>query len=124
MKNPTADNTLSFAHDKRLLGEFHGTKSSPTVVIIAGIHGNERAGVIATDKVLAKIKADNIAFEGNLYFILGNINALNKGVRFEKVDLNRIWRKDNIEDLFNIREEPLAEVREQLDIYAMIKMIS
>jgi len=123
MKNPTPINTLSFSYDKRLLGEFHGDKSSPTVVVIAGIHGNETAGVLATDKVLRKIKADNIAFDGNLYFILGNINALNKGIRFEKVDLNRIWRNDNIEDLFTISEEPLAEVREQLDIYALIKMI-
>lgn len=123
MKNPTAINTLSFSHDKRLLGEFHGSKSGPTVVVIAGIHGNEKAGVLAANSVLSKIKAQNIPFEGNLYFILGNINALNKDIRFENVDLNRIWRKENIEGLFNIREEPLAEIREQLDIYALIKMI-
>jgi succinylglutamate desuccinylase len=123
MKNPTPKKTLPFSHDNRLLGEFHGARSSPTVVIIAGIHGNEKAGVLAADSVLDKIRADNVAFDGNLYFILGNINALNKGVRFEKVDLNRIWRKENIEELFNISEEPLAEAREQMDIYTLIKMI-
>lgn len=62
-------------------------------------------------------------FDGNLYFILGNINALNKGVRFEQIDLNRIWRNENIKALQNSEKEVMAEVREQRDIYELIREI-
>ena len=112
-----------FTYENRLLGEFHGTKSSPTVIVFAGIHGNEKAGVHAAKNVLKKIKRDKVVFEGNLFFILGNINALNKGIRFEQIDLNRIWRNKNMEDLFNSAEEPIQEVKEQLNIYELIKEI-
>jgi len=112
-----------FSYENRLLGKFYGTKSRPTIIILAGIHGNERAGVLASRNVLDKIKSYNIRFEGNLYFVLGNINALNKGVRFEQIDLNRIWRNENLEALQNSKEELLAEVREQMDIYELIRDI-
>lgn len=123
MNRSSLNTTPLYTHENRLMGEFHGTKSSPTVIVIAGIHGNENAGVDAAKNVLKKIKRDKVVFEGNLYFILGNINALNKRIRFEKVDLNRIWRNKNMEDLFNSEDEPIQEVKEQLDIYQLIKEI-
>ena len=76
----------AYFHDKRILGQFYGTENGPTVIIFSGIHGNEKAGVHASGKVIDKIRERNLKFKGNLHFILGNINALNKGVRFEKVD--------------------------------------
>jgi hypothetical protein len=123
MTRSTVDIRPEFSYENRLLGKFYGAKLRPTIIILAGIHGNERAGVLASRNVLDKIKSDNIRFEGNLYFILGNINALNKGVRFEQIDLNRIWRNENLEALQNSNEELLAEVREQMDIYELIRDI-
>ena len=64
------------------------------MIIFAGIHGNEKAGVHAAQLVIEKIKKDHMKFNGNLHIILGNINALNKGIRFEDVDLNRVWRNE------------------------------
>ena len=123
MNRSSLETTPLYTYENRLMGKFHGAKSSPTVVVIAGIHGNERAGVHAAKNVLEKIKSDKIVFDGNLFFILGNINALNKRIRFEKIDLNRIWRNKNMEDLFNSEEDPIQEVKEQLDIYELIKEI-
>ncbi len=107
----------------RIIGEIKGTKQTPTVVILAGIHGNEQAGVKASRKVLHKIKEENIKFRGNLYVIFGNINASKKGIRFEDIDLNRIWKKENIEDLNNGSIKHNAETKEQIEIYHIIKEV-
>jgi succinylglutamate desuccinylase len=112
-----------FFHDKRILGEFYGTNQGPTVIIFAGIHGNEKAGVHASDKVIRKINERNLKFKGNLHIILGNINALNKGVRFEKIDLNRIWQNEHIKVLETSEGELSAEEKEQNDILIIIKNI-
>lgn len=113
----------SFTREKRILGKFYGTKNSPTVIVFAGIHGNEKAGVLASRNVIAKIRERNLKLRGNLHIILGNINALNKGVRFEHVDLNRIWRNTNIEQLGGDDKGFNAEVKEQKDIFVIIKNI-
>jgi succinylglutamate desuccinylase len=123
MTEPINQYRTKFFHDKRILGEFYGTNNGPTVIIFAGIHGNEKAGVHASDKVIKKINERHVKFNGNLHVILGNINALNKGMRFEKVDLNRIWQNDHIEALENNKGELSAEEKEQSDILIIIKNI-
>lgn len=113
----------SFTRENRILGNFYGTKNSPTVIVFAGIHGNEKAGVFAARNVIAKIRERNLKLRGNLHIILGNINALNKGIRFEHVDLNRIWRNRNIGQLGGDDKEFNAEIIEQKDIFVIIKNI-
>ncbi len=117
------EHQTSYFHHKRILGEFYGTDNGPTVIIFAGIHGNEKAGVHASHKVIQKIKQRNIKIKGNLHVILGNINALNKGIRFEKVDLNRIWQQHHIRDLETQEAHLIAEDREQSDILKIIRNI-
>jgi len=123
MNTIKSEETESFTHEKRILGEFYGTQNGPTVIVFAGIHGNEKAGVYAARKVINKIRERNLKLLGNLHIILGNINALNKGVRFEHVDLNRIWRNENIEQLGKDDKEFNAEVKEQKDIFVIIQNI-
>ena len=116
-------NVLHFSRDKRVLGKFYGTDNTPTVVVFAGIHGNEKAGVHAAQLVIEKIKRDRIKFNGNLHIILGNINALNKGIRFEDEDLNRVWRNGDIDNLRNEETQKSLESREQKDIFLVIQEI-
>lgn len=110
-----------FSYDKRVLGRFYGIDDSPTVVIFAGIHGNEKAGVYAAKRVVQKIMDKNLKFNGNVHLILGNINALNKGIRFDQIDLNRIWRNENIQDLKLLESQVNGELKEQRDIFAIIR---
>ncbi len=107
----------------RMLGAIKGSKNGPSIVIFAGIHGNEMAGVKASKIVLEKIKNQNISFKGNLNVVLGNLNALKKGIRYEHIDLNRIWKQENINTLNNISSTKNAEEKEQLEIYYCIKNI-
>jgi len=123
MSKTMNDSVLHFSYDKRILGKYYGTNNSPTVVIFAGIHGNEKAGVHAAHLVIEKIKKENLKFNGNLHLILGNINALNKGIRFEDVDLNRIWRNAAISQFKNGESVQLLESKEQKDIYLLIQEI-
>ena len=123
MSKTMNDSVLHFSYDKRILGKYYGINNSPTVVIFAGIHGNEKAGVHAAHLVIEKIKKENLKFNGNLHLILGNINALNKGIRFEDVDLNRIWRNAAISQFKNGESVQLLESKEQKDIYLLIQEI-
>ena len=124
MDRSAGSSNKTYDYTKRVLGEFYGVNQSPTVVVFAGIHGNEKAGVKAIKSVLEKITESHMRFDGNLYFVLGNINALNKHVRFEKVDLNRIWRNENLQALKINGGDLSAETREQYDIFEIIKIRS
>lgn len=107
----------------RILGYIEGAKRKPTVVLMAGIHGNEKAGVEASKNVLHKIREENIAFRGNFYVILGNINALKKGVRYEHTDLNRIWNTEMVDAIEKNTILPNAEAKEQFEIYRIVHEI-
>lgn len=109
--------------NERFVGSVIGEKMSPTVIIFSGIHGNENAGVIAGENIIKKIENDSIKFQGNLFIIYGNINALKKGIRYENVDLNRIWNIENINKITSSSNGFNADENEQLEIYLHIKNI-
>ncbi len=107
---------------QRILGKVVGEKKSPTVIAIGGMHGNERAGVNALLKVFRTIKNENISFKGNFYGISGNINAISQNIRFQNVDLNRIWTKEQVLKL-HLEDDLEIEFREQKEIYHFIRDI-
>ena len=109
----------------RIIGHIKGKLPGPTLVFIAGIHGNEPAGVFAMQHVLQRIKEDQISTRGSIYAISGNLKALANGKRFQKEDLNRIWTKERLEKIN--RPEPTSqlddELKEQREIYTIIQEI-
>lgn len=107
---------------QRILGKVVGKKQTPTVIAIAGIHGNERAGINALQKVFQTIEFENIQLKGNFYGISGNINAISKNIRFQNVDLNRIWTKEQILKL-HLEDYLDEESKEQKEIYHILKNI-
>jgi predicted deacylase len=115
--------SVKYTDEKRIIGEVRGSELGPTVVIFAGIHGNEKAGVLAAEKVLKRINDENYLFKGNVHFILGNINALNKDVRFQDADLNRIWTHEKMEELQNQSFLLDSETKEQIQIYSIVRQI-
>ncbi|KGL63516.1 succinylglutamate desuccinylase/aspartoacylase family protein [Polaribacter sp. Hel1_85] len=107
---------------QRIIGSVQGSKKTPTVIAIGGIHGNERAGINALLKVFKTINDENIALKGNFYGIAGNINAISENIRFKNVDLNRIWTKKEILKLL-LENHLEIESQEQNEIYIIIKNI-
>lgn len=107
----------------RIIGQLLGKKGSPTLVFLAGIHGNETSGIYAIKKVLNSIKEQAISVSGNIFAICGNMGALEKGIRFEEVDLNRVWTHRQLKRL-NSKKIPLFfEEKEQIALYGIIKTI-
>ena len=70
--------------------ELVGEKTGSTSIIIGGVHGNEKCGVEALNKILPTLQIES----GRVIFAYGNPKAIRENVRFTEVNLNRIFRPD------------------------------
>ncbi|MES3004660.1 MAG: succinylglutamate desuccinylase/aspartoacylase family protein [Patescibacteria group bacterium] len=67
-----------------------GANPGPKSVVFAGIHGNEKCGVLAFEKVLKDLNIEN----GEVTFVYGNPRAIEQDVRFTEVNLNRMFKPE------------------------------
>jgi len=79
---------------RREIGRIVGAEAGPTVVLIAGIHGNEPAGVAAAERVLSELETRGVTVRGEIVAAAGNLPALAAGRRYFSRDLNRLWTRD------------------------------
>lgn len=109
---------------QRIIGHIKGTEPGPTLIFLAGVHGNEPSGVFALQEVLDRIKEDKIPIKGNTFAIGGNLDALKKGVRYNHVDLNRQWTSKTIQTIKEDSQETLnQDLVELKEIYSTLKYI-
>ncbi|MEX0313228.1 MAG: succinylglutamate desuccinylase/aspartoacylase family protein [Allomuricauda sp.] len=102
---------------QRIIGHIEGARKGPTLVFFAGIHGNEHAGVLALKHVLKELKQSNLRVSGDVYAVAGNLRALDKKVRFQVEDLNRIWLFKRIESVQSKNGECNPEEVELLHLH-------
>jgi succinylglutamate desuccinylase len=109
--------------DERLVGRLRGDAAGACVVVVAGIHGNEPAGLRATRRVLRRLQAlandDRLAVRGDVVVVAGNVASLRQRQRYALRDLNRGWDDDSVaalraRDPGTLQHED-AEQRELLD---------
>lgn len=109
----------------RLIGRVVGEEPGPTLIAIAGIHGNERAGVAAADRVLDILQRRVGAVSGEFVALSGNLGAMQQRMRYRLRDMNRVWTAERIEDLEEKRgRDPSLldeEDVEQLDLLDAIR---
>lgn len=67
-----------------------GKKGGPTSIIIAGVHGNEKCGVVAFEKILPGLQIN----AGRVIFVHGNPRAIEESKRFTEANLNRMFKPD------------------------------
>lgn len=79
------------ASARREIGRIDGGRPGPTVLVMAGVHGNEPAGVRACERVLAALAAADAPVRGRVIALAGNVPALAAGQRYLQRDLNRGW---------------------------------
>jgi succinylglutamate desuccinylase len=80
---------------EREIGRVRGAAPGACVVVVAGIHGNEPAGVRAAQRVLARLaQVPPPSLRGDVVVFAGNLRSLRRGQRFEGRDLNRGWHDD------------------------------
>jgi succinylglutamate desuccinylase len=82
---------------KRRVGRYAGDRPGPTLLCLAGLHGNEPAGVQALERVLRALDRDRPEIRGDLVGLAGNLAALERGRRFIDEDLNRVWQRARVE---------------------------
>lgn len=66
-----------------------GVIGGPKVCIMGALHGNEKVGGIVVENL--KKELDGIDIFGEVYLVIGNPLALEKGVRFIDEDMNRLF---------------------------------
>lgn len=72
--------------------EVTGKETGPTSIILAGVHGDEKCGVEALNKVLPSLEIE----KGRLLIAYGNPRAIQQNVRFIDSNLNRLFRSDEV----------------------------
>lgn len=70
--------------------ELLGVEAGPTSIILAGVHGDETAGVNAIAEILPTISIHR----GRVFWGIGNPRAVALGVRKTECDLNRMFKPD------------------------------
>jgi succinylglutamate desuccinylase len=107
---------------QRILGTYDAGRPGPTILINAGIHGNEPAGVHAALRFLGGLRARRLQIAGKVVAMAGNLTALERGVRYVDRDLNRQWSPARIGAL--LEADPAEdrpedrEQREMLSVFA------
>lgn len=76
----------------RVLDVHRGERPGPLLVCVAGVHGNEPAGIAALREVLSELEGPGPpASRGRFVALAGNVGALERSVRYVDRDLNRQW---------------------------------
>ena len=110
----------------RIIGTYEGIQPGPLLICTSALHGNELAGVKALEYVFKMLEVEPITnpdfqFRGRLVGLTGNLEAIRKGQRFIKRDMNRMWMPDNVQRIKQMPRYLLEpEERELKDlIYVM-----
>jgi len=108
--------------EERRIGVLEGEHPGATLLCVAGIHGNEPAGVHAVRRVLTALGDRRADMAGRIIAFAGNMSALEVGRRFVDRDLNRAWTTERLARLrSNEHDEGTVEDREQVELLAEIE---
>jgi succinylglutamate desuccinylase len=105
---------------ERLIGQMQKGKGGPLLIVSAGIHGNEPAGLLALQELLRELEAQDALLNGRIVALAGNLEGLRRGERFIHRDLNRLWELDQVHHVQAMPKEHLhaeyLDLREMADI--------
>lgn len=74
------------------LYKLEGAEKGKTVVVVAGVHGDEVSGIRALHQAVRSVYIQ----KGVVYFLIGNPRAVQKGTRSIERNLNRMFRSDDL----------------------------
>ncbi len=105
---PQKSELFAEKHSERVIGYMQGKKPGPTIIALAGVHGNEPTGIAAIEHVLEHLEGAESHFCGTLIGLKGNLPALETGVRYIDEDMNRIWFTSILD---KVRRTPRNELK-------------
>lgn len=112
---------------RRIIGRYVGQQPGPLLIVMAGIHGNEPAGLKALDLVFKMLEVEPITnpdfvFHGSIVGIAANMPALKAQQRYIDVDMNRIWLPEIIERVELADFDDLF-ISEEIELKKLIRTI-
>ncbi len=124
---------------ERVIGVYTGEEKGPLLICFGGIHGNEHAGVLALEEVFQRLEEEpsknpNFQFKGRIVGLRGNLQALDRGIRYLDADMNRMWTPENVkriletsESLLLVEEQEIKylydEILQQIDSYEFDRLV-
>lgn len=122
MSNLAKAKIFSKKSSERIIGSIDGDPDGPTVVILAGMHGNEPAGIEAAENIFDMLEDVHPPINGRLKAIQANIPALEENVRYIDEDMNRLWFPSIID---RIRKTPEHKIdsSERLEIKRLLPIL-
>ncbi len=84
-----------------------GNTNGKTIAVFAGIHGNEKAGVIALRHLIEKLEI----VKGTVYFVFANPPAIEQNKRYIHKNLNRLFSRNITGDEYEV-----SRARELMDL--------
>lgn len=111
---------------QREIGRVGDDRRGATLVAVCGIHGNERAGVTAARRVIARLAKGDVPIDGQLVAFAGNLGAMREGKRYRLRDLNRVWSEAQVDALQSRAAAGVeldVEEQEQLELLTAIGTI-
>ena len=107
----------------RVVGRLGARARGPALVCVAGLHGNEPAGVRSLALVFERLTADRVLIDGLFIGLAGNRGALAAGQRFLQEDLNRAWGPDRPAPIAPHGGVTNGEAREQSELAAELEPV-
>ncbi len=104
---------------RRVVGRYRGTRPGPLVIFVAGLHGNEPAGVEALERLFRVLASELPPCRGEVLGLAGNLTALASGRRYLVSDLNRSWTPRRIAAIRTQQND--AEQREQFELLEILE---
>lgn len=105
----------------RVLGRHTGARDGPTILVCAGLHGNEPAGAQAAQRVAAALENLSLPYRGDWIAVAGNVAALRSGRRFLSHDLNRCWTEPEVRAL--LARDPAEDSPEQAEQRELVEIL-
>ena len=102
-------------------GSYSAGQAGPLVVITAGMHGNEPAGILAARRILQQLEQRALPLRGRIVVLAGNMSSLALGVRYVQEDLNRMWSEDAVAAI--LTRDPADLRHEDRDLQQLIRVI-
>lgn len=104
---------------ERIIGNYTENREGPLLICLAGIHGNELAGVEALRILFTLLQNEPLVnpqfrFWGRIVGIAGNLKALRQKQRYLRRDLNRMWTPAEINRIRQIPTEDLSNEDEEV----------
>ncbi len=92
---------------KHFVGDVCGDYPGPTVIAVAGMHGNEPTGIAAIQKLIELLEPLKEHIHGRFVGLKGNLKALDANQRYVDEDMNRLWVTSILD---KIRRTPFDEL--------------